>query len=64
MGGGSEDETEDDNMIARSVDKAVKVVAKKDHLARESQEIEELSTEEEAVVGFVAGSAAGRMYDY
>ena len=51
-------------MIARSVDKAVKVVAKKDHLARESQEIEELSTEEEAVVGFVAGSAAGRMYDY
>jgi phage tail tape-measure protein len=49
------------------VDEVVRVV-KEDRLARESQEIEELSIEEEAleeeaavgsVVGFVAGSAVG-----
>jgi hypothetical protein len=54
-------------MIVRSVDEAVRVV-KEDYLARESREIEELSTEEEALeeeavvgsaVGFAAGSAVG-----
>ena len=37
--GGSEDETKDDDMTARSVDKAVRVAAKEDRLARESREI-------------------------